>query len=188
MIKSIKKRILTYYLIAISITVGILGVFSWYSLREYYYRSISHNMSEQLDVANTFFNKYLKTMPLRKASEEVADTLFVNTNIQIQVIDEDKSLVLDTLGISDIDFKSDPYIDRVLKNNENITINGKLLSYSDDNVMIIMKPITSKSTDGVIRFITSLEEVDKALDRIGGFIILIAILIIAVICMISAQI
>lgn len=188
MIKSIKKRILTYYLIAISITVGILGIFSWHSLREYYYRSISHNMSEQLDVANTFFNKYLKTMPLRKASEEVADTLFINTNIEIQVIDEDKNLVLDSLGISDIDFNNDPYIDRVLKNNENIIIKGKLLSYSDDNVMIIMKPITNKSTNGVIRFITSLEEVDNTLNKIGGFIILIAILIIIVICMISAQI
>lgn len=188
MIKSIKNRILTYYLIAISITVGILGIFSWYSLREYYYRSISHNMSEQLDVANTFFNKYLKTMPLRKASEEVADTLFVNANIQIQVIDENKSLVLDTLGISDIDFRNDLYIDRVLKNNENIIINGKLLSYSDDNVMIIMKPITSKGTDGVIRFITSLDEVDKALRRIGRIIIFIAIGVIIIICMISAQI
>ncbi len=182
---SIKRRILTHYLIAISITVFIVGFFLGYAIKEYYYNNIEYAIKEQLNVADTFFTRYLETMPLRKASEDIVDNLFTHTNVQIQIIDENKDVILDTLGVYNINLKNDMDIERAFYGIESTNVMEKAVVYSDDKVMMITRPINSKKTKAAIRVITSLEDVDDVLGSIKFFIFIVEAIVITVIFIIS---
>ncbi|MGH4123191.1 MAG: ATP-binding protein [Clostridium sp.] len=182
--RSIKTRLTVSYLILIIIIVVIFETIFMISIKKYYISAIENTLKNQAEISSNFFKKYSVGTDISKASNDIMDNLSYLTNSQIQIVDTNGIVINDSKGVSTgIKIKS-PDIDEAL-NGKIAVFKGKYKE-SSESVMAVSKGLTSNGSKvGVIRFITSMEMVNKLLKNIFFIFVLIGVLVILVTAILS---
>ena len=109
-----------------------------------------------------------------------ADVLWNAKEEQIEVLDSNGNLLMDSYGIRDNKLLSTPDIIKA-KNGEIGVWSGYIDSYNE-KVMVISKGVNSKIDEnemiGIIRIIFSLQEVHKVLDSFAILILFVSLIVI----------
>ncbi len=177
---SIKKRIGINFIFIIVITVVILEVFLIYIVKDNYYKSLEESLNNQIRISADLYSRYFSDATLHENILNNVDTFWKQTKAQVEILDKRGNVLMDSIGV----IPSDPIgTDDVIKaiNGERGRWVGKV-SYDDHKVMAISYPLKSEENIvGVLRFITSLREVDEDIQTIalifigfGGVVILIS--------------
>ncbi|MBU3145222.1 HAMP domain-containing sensor histidine kinase [Clostridium sp. CF012] len=182
--RSIKTRLTVSYLILIILIVVTSETIFMISIKKYYIGTIESTLKNQAEISSNFFKKYSVGTDISKASNDIMDNLSYLTNSQIQIVDTNGVVISDSKGVSTgIKIKS-PDIDEAL-NGEIAVFKGKYKE-SSESVMAVSKGLTSNGSKvGVIRFITSMEMVNKLLKNIFFIFVLIGVLVILVTAILS---
>lgn len=179
--KSIRSKLLKNFLIVIILTVLILDVLTLLCLKGYYYKNTQNTLVNQLDSYINFYQKYLANNKLIENIYENMDVFWNTNQEQIEVLDSNGKLLMDSYGIRDSEILSTPDIERA-KLGEVGVWNGKIKSYND-KVMIVSKAIKSKINPdeiiGIVRIIFSLKEVNKIIDSFSLLFLIISLVVIA---------
>lgn len=171
-LKGIKGRLIGSYIFIIAITVAILEIFLVATIGRYYYNNIEDMLSSQIKVSVDFYNSYLSSSNLRKNIQENADIFWKNTSAEVQIIDTSGEMLMDSIGNLIPGKVPGDDIEKALKG-EMSTYIGKDIN-TKEKIMCISYPLkSSDKIEGVIRFVTSLSEVNKIIGKIT--IILVAI-------------
>ncbi len=178
--KGIRGRLLVSYIVSITITVIVLESILLFALRQYYYNSVKSLLSNQIIVSADFYNTYFSSSALRKNVQDNADIFWKNTTAEVQIIDKDGNILMDSIGDMSQKIVQDEDVKAALTGN----LGSFIKKENDSKVkeMYVAYPLRSGGkVEGAIRFIASLEDVDNVINKlklvetfIGIIVVLIA--------------
>ena len=178
-IRSIKNQLLKGIIIIISSTVIVLNILLMVFIRKYYYDNMEDILKSRIEVSMNFYYKYFSSKELIENIYDNVDAFWNENNAQVEIFDVDGNLLMDSIGIKDTKLIDAPDVDRAL-NGEVARWIGRV-NYYNKKVMAVSYPLEiDGEIIGIIRFITSLEEIDSIITNImmifGGISIGVLIL------------
>jgi signal transduction histidine kinase len=122
-------------------------------------------VSNQIKASAEFYNNYFSSSSLEKNVQDNADIFWKNTNAEVQIINKNQNMLLDSIG-NFIEGKIDD-------NDVAAALKGDLGTLiikdknSKKNVLYVSYPLrASENIEGVLRFVTPLSEVDQIIKKI----------------------
>lgn len=172
---SIKKRLTGNFMLVILITVIILEAVLLNAVKQYYYNSIEELLSNQIVYSSNFYSRYFSSSDLEDIVIDDVDVFWHQTNAQVQLIDMDKRVLMDSIGATAPPNKIDTAdIDKAIEGEKGVWTGQ--VNYSDQPVMSVSYPLkVDGDIVGIIRFVTSLEETNKAITGISKVLLLLGI-------------
>ncbi|MDV4149535.1 HAMP domain-containing sensor histidine kinase [Clostridium sp. AL.422] len=163
--KSIKNQLLRGIVIIIFSTVIVLNILLMVFIRKYYYDNMESILKSRIEVSMNFYNKYFSYRSLVENIYDNVDAFWNDNNAQVEIFDSTGNLLMDSIGIKDNKLINAPDVDKALHGEASRWI-GKV-DYFDKKVMAVSYPLEiDGEIIGVIRFITSLEEIDGIIRNI----------------------
>ena len=175
--KSIRARLVSNFMLVIVITVLILEVILINAVKQYYYTGMDEIITNQIMFSSELYSRYFSSSSLEDNIIDNVDVFWQQTTAQVQIIDLSGNILMDSIGVS------------VPKNIQTIDVKKAMqgqkgkwvgeVEYDNHDVMAISYPL--KSNDkivGVIRFIASLQDTNKAIFKISMLLILVGIMVI----------
>lgn len=183
-VKSIKNKLIKDFFIVIFSTIIILDVLLMIFVRKYYYDNTEQLLKSQIEVSTNFYNKHFSAEKLIDNIYDNVDAFWSQSNAQVEVLDNEGNLIMDSIGVRDNEILKTPDIEKALKGQSARWIGN--VSYYENKVMIVSQPLTSDGEVlGVIRFITSLKDVDGTINTILIFFFTISIIVLSIGILIS---
>lgn len=178
--RSIRSKLLKNFLIVIILTVVILDVLALLCLKVYYYKNTQNTLVNQLEGYINFYQKYFSNNKLIDNIYENMDVFWNTKQEQVEILDPNGKLLMDSYGIRDSYLLNTPDIQKA-KEGEVGVWTGNVSSYND-KIMVVSKAIQSKvdpnETIGIVRIIFSLKEVHKVIDSFSALFLFISIIVI----------
>ena len=157
--KSIRSKLLKNFLIVIILTVVILDILALLCLKGYYYKNTQDTLVNQLEGYINFYQKYFSNNKLIDNIYENMDVFWNTNQEQVEILDPNGKLLMDSYGIRDSYLLTTPDIQKA-KEGEVGVWTGDVSSYND-KIMVVSKAIKSKldpnETIGIVRIIFSLK-------------------------------
>jgi signal transduction histidine kinase len=182
--KSIRTRLMGSFIFIILISVLTFEALLIYFTRFYFYNNVESILTNQIKTASDFYTQYYSNVPLEVNIIDNADIFWKQTDAEVQIVEQTGEVVLDSEGsiysqyISNDDFKS------AQKGKKGVWTGIK--QDSGEHIMAVAYPLRSDTEQvGVLRFVTSLTEIDKIITNISLIFILIGIFVIMVSVIIS---
>ncbi|WP_461207133.1 sensor histidine kinase [Clostridium sp. DL1XJH146] len=184
--KSIRTKIILSYFLIIFITIILSEIAIITIFRNNYYSNTKSILTNQIIFSSDNYSTFFSSRSLKENIANDVDTFWRNTNAEVQIIDLDGNLLMDSIGylpnntINTIDFT--------------MALSGELGSYVytsssavwSENLMSVAYPLKSKDEIvGVIRFITSLKKVDEEIKYVSMALLLIGFSVIVITALIS---
>ncbi|WP_207729593.1 HAMP domain-containing sensor histidine kinase [Clostridium chrysemydis] len=168
---SIKRKLIRNFMIVILSSIVILDLLLIFFVRGYYYDNTENMLTNQIDIATNFYDKYYSHTSLIRNVYDNVDAFWNQTTAEVQLYDDKGKLIMDSIGVSPSnDSEVKGQIDRALKGESSKWVGN--VGYYSHKVMAVSKPIAvNGKTVGVIRFVTSLKEIDDSILAIISFFI-----------------
>lgn len=164
-IKSIKNQLLRGIVVIIFSTVMVLNILLMIFIRKYYYDNTENLLKSRIEVSINFYNKYFSSKSLVENIYDNVDAFWNENNAQVEIFDSNGNLLMDSIGIKDNKLINAPDVEKALKGEVSRWI-GKV-DYYNKKVMAVSYPLEiDGDIIGIIRFITSLEEIDSVVNNI----------------------
>ncbi len=177
--KSIKNKMIRNFIIVVFSTIVILDILLMVFVRQYYYKNIQTILTNQIDLAISFYDRYYSNTSLELNVYDNVDAFWNQTTAQVQIFDNKGRLIMDSIGSNEISDESKQQIRKALSGESSDWV-GKV-RYSPYNVMAVTKPIeVNGKVIGAIRYVTSLKEVNESIASIMSFFIGISILVLII--------
>jgi signal transduction histidine kinase len=176
-VNSIRAKLSGSYLLVILITVIIVEGFLITATREYIYSSLESNLSNQIKLSSSFYNTYLSSANVKENVANNVDVFYENITAEVQVIDNEGFVIMDSLGVipeeivSSKDFKAvlDGKIESIIEREK----------FKNEGVMTAAYPLLyNGEINGALRFITSLKKVDEDVYKLSQFFLIIGVAVI----------
>ncbi|ATD55973.1 sensor histidine kinase [Clostridium chauvoei] len=182
--KSIKSRLIRNFFVVIFSIVVFLNILLLIFVRKYYYDNTEELLRNQIRVSTTFYNKYFSASSLVDAIYDNVDAFWNQSNAQVEILDINGNLLMDSIGAKDKVLLNTPDIEKAINGQSSRWI-GKV-DYYENKIMVVSSPIVSNGNPiGIIRLITSLEEVDGTIEVIVVFFLFISIVVLIIGVMLS---
>ncbi|MBY0755681.1 HAMP domain-containing histidine kinase [Clostridium sardiniense] len=177
--KSIKSRIIRNFIVVILSTIMILDILLIVFVRQYYYDNAENILTNQIDVATNFYDRYYSTSSLVWNVYDNVDSFWNQTTAQVQMFDENGKLLMDSIGVNDKSLEGNNEVKRALKGESSRWIG--YVGYTKYKVMAVTKPLeVNGKIIGVMRFVTSLKDIDDSIASIVSFFIIISVLVLII--------
>ncbi len=177
--KSIRTKLVLYFMLIVIITVVILEVFLVSIIRQNYYKNLENSLVNQIKVSSNIYLRYYSDATIYENVQNDVDTFWKQTTAQVEIIDISGKVLMDSLGVKVTDVSGIGDVKEALDGRIGKWI-GKV-DYDDADVMAVSCPLKSGTVNvGVLRFITSLRDVNKEVRSIAGVFIIIGIAVILV--------
>lgn len=177
--KSIKKRLVINFMLIIVITVLILQVVLSNAVKTYYYKNIEDILTSQIEYSTDFYSKYFSSFTIDDIIIGDIDLFWKYTTAQVQLLSLDGNLLMDSLGVV---YENPINTSDVIKaKNMEKGVWVGYVHYDKNPVMAVSLPLKNHEAPiGIIRFITSLEETNKMINRIITLLILLGFVVIGI--------
>lgn len=182
--KSIKVRLVRNFMFLILITVIVLEIFLISIVKQNYYKNLEDNLYSQIKVSSDLYLRYFSDTSLHDNILNNVDTFWRQTSAQVEIIDLNCKVLMDSIGVKHNGTLESDDIKKALAGKKGAWI-GKV-SYTDEKVMAVAYPLKSgDKVVGVLRYISSLREVNNDLRGIVYIFFGFGFLVILISSMIS---
>ena len=182
--KSIKTRLVKYFMLVILITVLTLEIVLLTGVRDYYYSNVEDILSNQIDFSTDFYSRYFNTFNLEDILIDDIDIFWRYTNAQVQILSLDGKVLMDSLGVVHNENINTNDVTDALNMDKGVWVGN--VAYDDYPVMSVSKVLMNKGEQiGIIRFVSSLESTNIIIKRISFLFFLMGIMVIFISAMVS---
>lgn len=182
--KGIKVRLTYSYFFIILLTVSILEGFIIITLRSYYYDNINQLLIKEAEVSSSFYNHYISTGNLDKDVDTLLRSFSFNTSAQIQILDANQKIIGNSIELPSYERANEKDVAEALSGHQGY-FKGNLKA-TGEPVVAVSRPLKHNGqVVGVIRFISSLEEVNLIFKRTTTLFVSAGILIVILVTSIS---
>ncbi len=176
--KSIRTRLVLYFMLIIIITVVALETLLVNIIKQNYYKNLENSLVNQIKVSSDIYLRFFSDSTLYENVQNDVDVFWRQTPAQVEIIDLSGNVLMDSI----------PVIPDVSKMDDvKEAIEGRIgkwigmVDYDEGEVMAVSCPLKSDDKNvGVLRFIVSLRDVNRDIGRITIIFILIGIAVILV--------
>lgn len=180
----IKTRLVKSFMLIIIITVVILEVVLINSVKNYNYKNVEDILTNQIEFATSYYLRYFSSNNLEDIIIDDVDVFWQHTTAQVQILDLDGKILMDSLGVANENGISSPDVEKAIKGEKGTWVGN--VDYYDNTVMSISIPIQDQDRMiGVIRFITSLEETKNIIKTVSLLLLSMGIVVIFISGMVS---
>lgn len=177
--KSIKSKVIKNLILIVLLMLILINAFSIIFIKTYFYNNTESMILKQLDVSNSFYNKYYSGSSLLINIYDNIDTFWNHIDGQVQIYDKSGNLLMDSIGAKESSQLANNQVREALNGNK-VTWSGRV-KYFDKKVLAVTAPIQSNTEIiGAIRVITSLEEVDNTIHILVIFFLLISLIVFSI--------
>lgn len=177
--KSIKKRLVVYFMFIIVFTVAALELFLINTVKQNYYKNLEDNLYNQIKMSSDLYYKYFSDATLHENVLNNVDTFWRQTTAQVQIIDLSGNIIMDSIGVTSFDDTKMEDVNGALNGKRGKWI-GKV-DYDSEQVMAISYPLKSgDNIVGVLRFITSLREVNNDIKGIASVFLCFGLVVVLI--------
>lgn len=177
--RGIKARLVWSYLLVIFLTAITLEFFFIASIEKYYYKNMETLLSNQIKISASFYSNYFSSSTLKENVENNADIFWKNTSAEVQIIDVSGKMLMDSIGDLNDNAIEDTDVKKALLGELGTSI--KKDKTTKENLMYVSYPLKSSNRiEGVLRFVTSLSEVDALIHKISFIFIGVGALVIVI--------
>lgn len=177
--RSIKSRLIQNFMLIILVTVIFLEVLLITGIRNHYYKNVEDILINQIEFSTTFYSRYFSSGNLQDILIEDTDIFWQHTSAQVQILDLEGNIMMDSLGLNYTDRIETPDIEQARLTGRGIWTGN--VPYDEEPVMAVAVPIQTYGEDvGIIRFISSMGETNKIINQISQVLILIGILVVGI--------
>ncbi|WP_350344067.1 HAMP domain-containing sensor histidine kinase [Proteinivorax tanatarense] len=181
---SIKKRLVLSFLLIIVITVFSLGTLLTIIIRQSYYQNIEDNLQNQIKVSSQLYTEYFSHNTLQDNILNNVGTFWEQTEAQVQIVDSNKNILMDSIGVDPEMSKDMPDVDNALDGHYDMWMGD--VDYYLQPVMSVSYPLISEGEIvGAIRLTTSLEVVNSEVAAIRNLFIIIGLIVVAISSLVS---
>jgi len=181
--KSIKKRLVINFIFIVVITVVTLEIFLINIVKGNYYKNLEESLNNQIRISADLYSRYFSDATLHENILNNVDTFWKQTKAQVEILDKNGMILMDSIGVTSHEPINTEDVIKAINGEKGRWI-GKV-EYDEHKVMAISYPLKSgENIVGVLRFITSLREVNQDIKTIalifmvfGGIVILISSLV-----------
>ena len=182
--KSIRRRLLMNFIMVIVISVGILDALLIYFVKQHFYNNVEAVLTNQIKISADFYSRYFSNTPLEYNVLDNVDVFWKQTTAQVQIITLDGKVLLDSIGVLNKKNLDSSDFKKAVKGETGASI-GKV-DYDDAAVLAVSYPLKADDkTVGVLRFITSLREVDREVGKIAIIFISVGVVVVFAVVAVS---
>ncbi|WP_291583659.1 sensor histidine kinase [Clostridium sp. UBA6640] len=181
---SIKRRISGSYLLIIVLTIVIVELIIITAIKSYYYTGLNDTLKNQIIISSNFYNTYLSSERVRVNTANDVDLFWENTSAQVQVIDKNGKVLMDSLGVDVGNINPPERLTDVIEGKEKIVVE-KLAINGESSISMTTALNHNDKIDGALRFIASTAEVDKTVAKASEYALLVGIFVIIVSSIVS---
>ena len=175
--KSIKTRLVKNFMLIIVITVLILEIGLINGVRTYYYRSIEDILNNQIEFSRDYYLRYFYSDSLEDIIIDDVDVFWQHTNAEVQILNPEGKLLMDSLGVANDDSNLYPDIKAAINGDKGVWT-GKV-DYYDNTVMSVSTALKEQDrVIGIIRFITSLKETDNTIRSVSFLLLSMGLVVV----------
>ncbi len=180
--KSIRTRLVANFIFVILISVLVFEALLIYFTRFYFYNNVESILTNQIKTTSDFYTQYYSNVPLEVNIVDNAEIFWKQTNAEVQILQFSGEVILDSEGVIHKELVKSDDFNAALKNEKGVWTGSK--NNSREHIMAISYQLKSDTGGvGVLRFITSLDEIDSIIMNIsllficiGFFVIMLAII------------
>jgi len=166
MILSIRKKMAFGFIFIIILTVMVLEALIINIVRANYYNNLETNLHNQLKISCELYSRYFSDASLSDNVLNNVDTFWKQTNAQVQIIDADGKVLMDSIGYMPAEGERLPDVEEAFKSGKGTWV-GKV-SYDNSGIMAVSAVLQADgSAVGVLRFISTLREVNEDVNAIA---------------------
>ncbi|KAJ50601.1 signal transduction histidine kinase [Clostridium tetanomorphum] len=178
--KSIKKRLLTNFMLIIVTSVMAFEIILINFIKRYYYNNAEEILSNQIMISSDFYYRYFSNNSLEENVMDNVDVFWKQTQAQVQIINKDGKVLMDSIGIKPKEAINTNDFKKALNGEKGKWIGN--VDYDDARVMAIAYPLKSDGNIvGVLRYISSLKEVDRAVRKVSLLFLTIGTIVIIIV-------
>ena len=159
--KSIKTRLMKNFLVLLLSTIIIVSAMFLIFISRYYYQNTEEILLSQINISVDFYKRYLSNVSLEENVYEDVDIFWKQTDAQVQIYNLKGQLIMDSIGLEPKEYNTPVDVKRALEGDTAKWV-GIVPDYTG-KVMAISAPLRNSSNEivGVIRYISSLRNVDN---------------------------
>ncbi len=159
--KSIKTRLMKNFLVLLLSTIIIVSAMFLIFISRYYYQNTEEILLSQINISVDFYKRYLSNVSLEENVYEDVDIFWKQTDAQVQIYNLKGQLIMDSIGLETKEYNTPVDVKRALEGDTAKWV-GTVPDYTG-KVMAISAPLRNSSNEivGVIRYISSLRNVDN---------------------------
>jgi signal transduction histidine kinase len=182
--KSIKTRVVFNFMTVILVSVIVFEVLLISSLRNYYYMNIDQVLTNQIKTASDFYSRYFSDTSLEENVSQNVDVFWRQTSAQVQIINTEGLILMDSIGVISEYVIDTPDFRRALSGQKGKWTGN--IPYDSYGVMAISYPLRSDNeVIGVLRYITSLKDVNSDIRKISLIFLIIGMIVIIIAGLVS---
>ena len=181
---SIKRKLTTHFVIVIALTVLIFEVLFTYGVHQFYYSNIEQYMTDRLRVTIDVYDRYLGYDSLSSKAKFILENTAIPDNVEAQILDLEGTIIESTARVFDKKKVTTP--DFLL------TISGEIQTWrgrhpeTKELVLAVSAPLFEEGKRiGVVRYITSIVDVDVTVKTFLLYSYLIGIGVLVVVFQLS---
>lgn len=183
--RSIKGRLYRQNGIIIISIVLILEAIFLLVVRNYYFETTERELLNKAEVLGSFYNKYLINEKIYEKARYILENNSKDFKYYMQVFDTNQKMITDSNGL-----KSNETIDSIDIVNALDGSNKVIITRdrsSNERIMAVSIPLYHlDDISGVLRYVISIEDIDKMVMKISGIAIVIGFVVILVIFVLSS--
>lgn len=169
---SIRSKLVGSYLVVILITVIIVEGCLIAATKKNYYESLESYLSNQLRLSSSFYNTYLASASVKENVANNVDVFYENIAAEVQIIDLNGVVIMDSLGAIPTGIVASKDFREALDGKNGSIIDRQ--KYKSEGVMTVTYPLFyNGKINGVLRFITSLNKIDKDIYELSRFFLIV---------------
>ncbi|MGG5462930.1 ATP-binding protein [Clostridium sp. B9] len=178
--KSIKTRLMKNFLVVLLSTIIIVSAMFLIFISRYYYQNTEEILLSQINTSVEFYKRYLSNSSLENNVYDDVDIFWKQTDAQVQIYDLKGQLIMDSIGLEPKEYGTPMDVKRALEGDTAKWV-GTEQDYTG-KVMAISAPLKNASNEivGVIRYISSLRNVDNFILNFFLVFIVIGLTVLAI--------
>ncbi|WP_027632245.1 sensor histidine kinase [Clostridium hydrogeniformans] len=189
--KSIKYKVVRNFLLVVIISVLLLELLIINFVKHYYYKNIEDLLTNQIKISSEIYSRYFSNVSLEENIIGDVDVFWKQTEAQVQIWNKEGKLLMDSSGLNSKEEEPEDIKkailggkgvwkgEKVLKDSEDYNLIKQIFTYNNSKVMAVSYPLKTKNqVVGAIRFITSLEEVNKSIYSISMVFVFIGLFVV----------
>lgn len=182
----IKRLVVSHYVLVVLLTLLLVESVFVYSVRTFYYNGIFNNLSNHAQVSASFYNKFHTDLNVFMFESQLAEVTesFAHQNAELQVINNQGTVLATTSGFAIREQIKTRDVTSAAKGSTERWIGSN--PSTGERVMAVSTPLLWNGQPiAVLRYVTSLQEVDRVVRNISGIALLIGFAILGAVSLIS---
>ena len=181
----IGKRLVRSFLIVILITISIIDIFLLSVFSFYYYNNISKELISRMELSLEIYKRDYSDKAIEDLIYEDSDIFLSNTNAEVQILNNNGEVLLDSIGkLSTNSIETSDFL--AAEKGEIKTWRGEDVE-TGEKIMSVTGAIINNNGEniGYLRFISSMEEANKAILKTGISLLIFTLFVALVTTMVS---